>query len=297
MQATRSPWAGHGIRSVLLAMASLAALPGARAGDIEALNMFRNVGFQQTGDGPALIDHGTFVSTAVSTLGTASYASATVTFGGPSSPLDLAMNSATSYGYQSGAFATKADMDAAFPQGSYQYALSDPGPEQLAAFDLGSDHYALSLPYLDGSSYSALQGADAGAPMALSFSPFVTDDAASFSFIFFTVYDYTEAQFVFVDGFLPPDTALEVLPANLLQAGHSYAYELIFSSRVLLPASGSNQADAQVGFELRTTGLFETAAAVPEPAGWALMLAGLAGVRARRSLRRRRHAGRASAPP
>lgn len=260
----------------------------AHAGDVDFIDMFRNVGFMQTGNGNNLGDNGAFFTTVVFTLGGVAYSGGTVSFAGAPSPAALTPQAGNTYGYQSNAYASKAAMDAAFPQGSYSYALQSAGPLTQASFSLGADQYALSRPYLSGTSYAALQGAQAGAPLALSFSAYTVNPAASEALMFFTVYDYTTAQFVFDAGFLPATTPGLVLSGNLLQAGHQYAYELIYSSRVRVPASGTNF-DAQIGFELRTTGQFFTAA-VPEPGAWGLMLSGLAVVAWRGCRQRHAHA-------
>lgn len=256
--------------AALLAASSLSCL----AGDIDRITMFRNLSFTQTADGQALDVNGSFFSTTVFTLGGESYTTGSVSFPGPSSPLGLAPQPGSAYGLQSALYASQAEMDAAFPQGGYQYTLQGAGPALQASFVLGNDTYALSQPYLDGSSYSALQGMDASTAKSLALSPFAINPAASSSYIFFTVYDLTLAQFVFNEGFLPADSAVEVIPAHTLQADHQFAYELIFSSRVRLATPGANL-DTEVGYERRATGLFSTAVAVvPEPSTLWLSLAG-----------------------
>jgi hypothetical protein len=143
------------------------------------------------------------------------------------------------------------------------------------------------MPYLTGNGWSSLQGMNASAPLTLHLNPFITDPAAAAdSFVFFTVYDYNTSQFVVDDGFLPPSTTDVMLAANQLAAGHLFAYEVIYSSRVFVPSPGANF-DAQIGFELRTQGTFATA--VPEPANAALLLAGLGAIGV--VLARRRPAG------
>lgn len=256
----------------LFACAALACSGAARAGDLDFIDMFRNVGFMQTGNGNSLVDNGAFFTTLVFTLGGVAYSGGSVSFAAALSPVALTPGPGNTYGYESAAFASKGAMDAAFPQGSYSYTLLSVGPLAQSSFSLGADQFALSRPYLSGTSYAALQGAQAAAPLALSFSPYTVNPAASEALMFFTVYDYTAAQFVFDAGFLAANTAGLVLPGGLLQAGHQYAYELIYSSRVRVPSSNTNF-DSQIGFELRTTGQFATA--VPEPAGWGLMLSGL----------------------
>ena len=80
--------------------------------------------------------------------------------------------------------------------------------------------------------------------------------------MFFTIFDYTANGFVFDAGFQPSTTTSLVLPANTLQPGRQYAYELIFSDRVFVPSPGAIF-DAQIGFDVRTMGVFTTAVAPP----------------------------------
>jgi len=189
------------------------------------------------------------------------------------------MQSAVNYGFQTAGLPSKAAMDTAFPAGTYVFSLSDGTSSAQAAFTLGGDVYAQSRPYLAGTSWSALQGMNVGAAMTVQLSPFVANPAAQPSFIFFTLYDYTAQQLVFDAGFLPPGTPSITLQPNLLVAGHSYVYEIDFSSRLLVDSPGANF-QAQIGYELRTQGQFTTA--VPEPASWLLLAGGIVAIAARR---------------
>ena len=263
-----------GALHALFALAALLALAPrpAIAFDVQYIDAYRNVAFTQTADGPVLADAGAFLSTTVFTGGATVYSSGTVTPPGGGGPLPLVAQTPTRYGYGSAVLASKAALDAAFAPGSYAYTLLSASPPVNASYTLGADAYALSQPYLAGATYSALQGANAAAPINLAFSSFTVNPAASLSFIFFSVYDYTLGQFVFNADFLPVTSVGLALPAGTLQAGHSYAWELIFDSRVLGPAAGTDSG-VQLGFDLRTSGQFATA--VPELATWTLLAGGL----------------------
>jgi PEP-CTERM motif len=260
------------------AAAALLAPAAAQAFDIDFIDAYRNQAFTQSANGAVLASAGAYYASTVYTLGGTAYTAGTVTPPG-AAPLALAVQSSTRYAYLSPTLASKAAMDAAVGSGSYAYSLSAAGPPVAASYSAGADAYALSLPYLAGSSFASLQGANAAAPISVQFSSFTVNPAAALSFIFFTVYDYTTSQFVYEAGFLPATTSGLTLPAGTLQAGHAYAYELNFDSRVYSPAVGANF-DALLGYDLRTMGQFATA--VPEPAPWALLGAGLAALGLRR---------------
>ena len=105
--------------------------------------------------------------------------------------------------------------------------------------------------------------------------------------MFFTIFDALSGGVVFNVGLLPPTTTTVTLGGGVLEAGHSYVYELIYSDRVNVDTENS-RFGAQIGFDLRTDGFFSTRA-VPEPSSLFLAVAG-AGVVGGGWLRRRRNA-------
>ena len=76
-----------------------------------------------------------------------------------------------------------------------------------ASYDYTSDDYALSTPYLTGTTYSQLQGMNASQAFTVNFSPFTTGTQATGSFLFFTIYDQTKGMSVYDAGFLPANTS------------------------------------------------------------------------------------------
>ena len=267
----------HGVMAAG-ALLALSASPGALAQGISYTNMFLNVGFTQTANGNNLVDDGAFFSTSAVADGSIPFSDASVSYPGPASPLSLTTSDGTNFGFQSYAYASKAAMDADFPQGDYVFTLQPVDttqPPSTATLTLAADHYAPSgAPYLTGNSYSALQGMNAAQPITLSVSAFQTDNAAVASFVFLTVYDYTSSQWAYISPAMNASTTSLMLPANTLMAGHNYGYELDYSTRITPDSSGGDFA-SQIGYEMRTNGQFATAAAVPEPAVWLMLACGM----------------------
>jgi hypothetical protein len=263
----------HGMSRCALMLAVWAFCSGSAVrADISFVDMFRNNAFQQTGNGNTLASNGSFFSADLTSTGANDFNSVQMTYPGPGSPTAIPQISPTAFHFQPGSFPTQAAMDAAFPFGTYQFNATNGITPATTSFQYSSDDYSRSLPFLTGTNYSDLQGMNPSQPFTFTFSPFVTGNLANSSFVFFTIFDLTTNAFVYNGGFLPATTTGVVLPANTLTPGHQFSYELDFSNRDLVPSPGAVFA-AQLGFDVRTTGVFTTAAAVPEPS--AAMLTGL----------------------
>jgi MYXO-CTERM domain-containing protein len=263
-----------------LGLLACAAVWPAVAGEISYLNQFRNLAYTQT-DNLTLNAQGAFFSASavVSDQATAAYAGGTMTIGDPDTGASYALTSndgGHSFGLQTPTLPSQAAMDAQFPLASaYTFVLTNGTDSASADMTVGANTYAAAPPMLTGNGFAALQGMDSTQPLSLSFSPFDAVAGADFEFIFFSIYDYTVATWLYPLGFAPRTTPGLTLAAGLLAPGHDYAFELIYDVRVNLPGSGADF-PPQAGFDLRTSGLFTTA--VPEPATWALWLLGLAGL-------------------
>ncbi len=244
---------------------------GQARADISFVGMFRNNAHLQTGDGNAITPTGSFFSAELTSTGANDFSAVQMTYPGPGSPLSLPQVSPTLFFFQTGLLADQAAMDAAFPFGTYQFDATNGMGPSTTSFAYTADHYALTQPFLTGTDFSDLQGMNPGAPFTFHFSPFDPGMGLDFSFIFFTIFDFTTNSVAYNQGFLPPTTTSVTVPANTLQPGHSHAYELNYSNRLLVPSPGA-VFSAQIGYDLRTTGNFTTAAApIPEPSTLALL--------------------------
>lgn len=273
-------------RTLFLTMSALLVCGASTArGSILFLDSFMNGAYEQTGNGNTLALNGYFYSADLNAATANAYTSASLAYPGSGSPVTLAQSTTTDYHYQTSYYPSQAAMDAAFPMGTYTFTGVG-GTTDTASYQYTADDYPQSTPYLTGTEYTSLQGMNPSQPFTFNFNPDVTGSKASASYIFFTIYDVTTSTYVVVDDFLSPTTTSVTVAANTLVAGNQYDYEIDFSNRDIVASPGA-AADAQLGFDLRTDGLFTTGAAVPEPSTAWLFGVGVAAMIVFRSRRKR----------
>jgi uncharacterized protein (TIGR03382 family) len=273
---TRRAPARCGLRRFLVAIAfSAAATTSARA-DISFVNMFRTDTLTQVADGNSLTQGGSFLSAALFPTSPSEYAAVQLTYPGPGSPVNLPAFTPNEYRFQTGFFANRAAMNAAFPTGAYSFAATKAAGTQNASFIYTGDAYPQTRPYLDGDSFTDLRTFDPHQPLAIQFSPLVPDPAANPVHTFFNIFDPAANQFAFVADFLPATTTGLTLPANTLEPAHIYIWQLVFSDRVVVRTPGA-LSNAQIGFQYSTSAQFTTAD-IPEPTSLFLPAMGLGAV-------------------
>jgi hypothetical protein len=255
----------------LLALCWLGSVPTAEASAISFVDIFGNAAFEQTGNGNTLSLNGAFFSADLNSTVANAYTSASVSYPGPGSPRNLAQTSPTDYHFQTPFFSSLSAMETAYPFGTYTFHGVDGGGTDTATLDYTADDYPQSNPYLTGTDYTSLQGMNAGQNFTLHFSPFVAGSNATDSFIFFTIFDETKGMTVFNDGFLPSTTTSVLLPAGTLTPGDLFDYELDYSNRDIASGLGGAEFAPQLGFDVRSDGVFTTAA-TPEPRSYAAVL-------------------------
>ena len=183
-------------------------------------------------------------------------------------------------------FASLAALNAKYPLGStytFTATASNPALDQTRTNPYPANLVPTSspggpavVPLLTAASFASLQGLNAASANFLAFNtPFF--GAGTETNLEFAIGD-SSFNPVYASGFRPATTIGLLLPANTLAANTDYLFALGY--HVFEGING-----AGVEFENYAFGEFRTAAAVPEPATFALIGIGLAGL----GWRRRKH--------
>jgi hypothetical protein len=248
--------------------------PGAQASNISYVDMFRNISYEQTGNGNTLSLNGTFFYVDLNSTTANAYTSASVAVPG-GSLIALSQADATDYGYQTGLLPDQTTMDAMFPKGTYTFSGVNGATTDTATLNYASDDYSQTVPFLSGNTYSDLQGMDASQAFTFNLSPFTpgTNPDQTNPYIFLTIWDQTTGDAVFSAGFLSPSDTSIGMAGGTLDPGTAYSYEIDYSDRDDVPGSGG-EFDPELGFDVRTDGVFTTAAVAPTPEPSSLLLLG-----------------------
>jgi len=163
--------------------------------------------------------------------------------------------------YGSPYFATKEDMDAAFPDGDYLFEINDGEDAGIATFPM-DEFYAPDVPYFTGSTWSDLQGMAPNMPFALTWNNFMPDESAQ-GLIFLRIFDQRLNMTVYSSDALSPDLTGTNFPAGMLRYDTPYRIDLIFSTRITRGNAGfSGGAESTAGFDVLNYITFTTPAPV-----------------------------------
>jgi hypothetical protein len=253
---------GMGCRVLALLIGAVCWGATAQAG-IFYIETFRGGDWVQTGNGNTLSLLDWSFGSNLFSVSPNDYNAVTMTYPGPGSPLSFSQLDPITFSYGSVFFATEAELNAAFPTGTYTFTASKGMTSDSTSFSYTTDYYPQSQPYFSGTTYQALQGMNAAAPFTLQFSPFVTGSlpSGSSSSIYVVIEDLTTSAVPFA-GTYAASTASVVLPANTLTAGDSYVAALTYTNTILVPSPGTEFGSVGIYFGLGADLYFT---AVPEP--------------------------------
>jgi hypothetical protein len=265
-----------------LSAACIVGAGGANAA-VNEIDIGLNPTFEQT-SGTTVVSTGGFFSARAFLDSVSDFDGGTLTYPGAGSPVALTPGEDNTLAFGDSA-ATMADLNTAYPFGTYSFLLTNSATSatQDASLDYTQTADALSTPALTAASFNALQGLNAGSGFTFDFNGFAQNPAASESFLFLNV---TDAAGNTVFSANPDASATSIfMPGGVLAGGQTYDFDLIYDSRIV---GSDGNVGTEVFFDSHTGGAFSTAAAVPEPAAWALMLLGFGGLGAAlRSSKRR----------
>lgn len=163
--------------------------------------------------------------------------------------------------YGSSYFATKEDMDAAFPDGDYFFEINDGEDSGIATFPT-DEFYATDVPYFTGSSWDDLQMLDPNGPLTLTWNDFTPSELAN-GFVFLRIFDERTESFAYSSAALINTTTSMNFDGGTLRYGTPYHVDLIFSTRITRENAGfSGEAESTAGFDVLTTVSFTTPAPI-----------------------------------
>ncbi len=218
----------------------------------------KNLAYSQTSNGVSASPVDAFFDSFLDQV-PQSFATAMLTDPGASSPLTYGLDGLATQFSLGQTFATQAEMDAAFPFGSYvgTAAQGANGATATASIQYTQDVYSEDVPAFTPASFNALQGFDPTQPITVNFNSFIANPASTLAedATFFTIFGPPGVVFSQVLPY-PSTTTSVTIPANTLVGNTQYTVELDFSDRIV---AGNAPVTTQL-FDVRTDIAATTAA-------------------------------------
>jgi hypothetical protein len=268
------------IAGAALSIACVLGAAGGASAAVNEIDIGLNPTFQQTG-ATTVVSTGAFFSARAFLDSASDFDGGTLTFPGAGSPVTLTPGPDLTVAFGDSA-TTLAGLNAAYPFGTYAFHLTNSvtSASQDASLDYTVAADALSPPALTAGSFNQLQGLNAASDFTFDFNAFDPSPNADTNFLFLNVSD-ADGNTVFSAN--PASLATSIFMAGgTLAAGQTYTFDLLFDSRIV---GMDGDVGTEIFFDSHTGGAFTTAGGVPEPATWAMLIFGFAGVGA--ALRRR----------
>jgi hypothetical protein len=239
------------------AAAALTACTTSANADVTSILIEKSVHYQQTGPTTATLTGAQFFA-AVGFIG-APDLPYTLTYPGPASPQAFNLSTETA-----ASFATQAELDAAYPAGSYTVKGSATTNETVNVQDMYPD----AIPTLTAASFEALAHATAG-PMTIYFNSFTPSPFATTSEIQFIVGLDTSTLCTLAPSATSCTIDLSGLPPGPEQWSLGFTNE----------AAGveADGVPTEVIYGYGTSGIANIGG-VPEASTWSLLIAGFAGL-------------------
>ena len=155
------------------------------------------------------------------------------------------------FNYGSPYFSAKADLDAMFPSGEYDFQVDYTN----AAFDTGAlivpdyDLYATNAAAFTTNCWAAMQHVDPAADFVLAWNAFSQQPYTTAAFSFVDIFSEITGEAPFSADFVTPDTTTTNIPANTLKYGQTYRVNVFFSNRQDTQNAGFGNALGTVGFD------------------------------------------------
>jgi hypothetical protein len=189
-------------------------------------------------------------------------------------PYNPVLDSNGAYDVRSGrvGFSSLAALNAAYPLGTYTfYAFTTPTPTsssipaQYASTYYTSNDFPSAIPAVTAATYAGLQGMKAGSTFNFNFNSFIADGVGVNGqvdpSVTVSIFNASTGSAVFTSAPMTDSTTSLLLPANTLQAGQTYSYEINFSNTLHLTdanACCSGPRASFLNFSDATYGLFTT---------------------------------------
>lgn len=196
-----------------------------------------------------------------------------VTHSGGTSPLPLTQLDANApwlWSFRSGTYAVKAEFDAAFPNGPYDFAATLNSGPASGSVTMPGEYFPLSIPALTAASYAVLQNLTPGPTIQLEFTPFTPHPQTPLSSTSLVLFNLTSGQISLINA---------TFNTSFMRVGHNYRLLMTHSDAIRTFDAGFGGAYADAQWANETSVYFTT---IPTASAWTAFGLALPGVTFRR---------------